>query len=360
LLDGSSLSGSSAYRGIGSYLRNLARALADSGEVELFALVTDPEPFEGLATVIPVTRNAPPRLMDRETRLRLPREVVKARSRYSIDVFHAPASELPARSPVPVVATLHDVVPLVVEGYEWERRRWARLASRFRAAAVVVAVSRFSADEGIRVLGLDPARVRVAHHASGPEFVVDPTVEPGNFLLFVSEYDPRKRPELAVRVLDRLLDAGVDTRLLFAGRVTEHFRPVWERTLAASAHPDRVESLGFVPQERLLELVQTARAVLVTSSYEGFGLPALEAMACGTPVVAFATSATAEVVADGGLLVPEGDLDRFVHRTATLFSDRGAWEAARAQAVARAADFSWEASAAEHLLAYRQALSTER
>jgi glycosyltransferase involved in cell wall biosynthesis len=356
LLDATSLAGSSGYRGIGTYVRNVVEGLERSGEVELVLLVSGEDPFAGRFPTLSVKRDAPPRFADLELRHRLSWDIARAVKRHGVQLFHAPAAELPVRCPVPLVATLHDVIPLVVDGYEWERRRWTKLAARFRAAAAVVAVSHYTAGEGIRMLGLDPERVAVTHLGTSPDLRCDPTTPDRGYLLFVGEYDPRKRPDLAVKVISDLKARGIVARLAVVGRIAEFFQPEWDAMVRSSGVADRLDVRGYVSQADLVTLYQGARALLVTSSIEGFGLPALEAMACGTPVIAYANSATREVVGSGGLLVPDGDDQAFADRTIELLGDDELFAALRVGALARAAEFSWASCAQGTLSAYQRAL----
>lgn len=355
LVDATTLSGASAFRGIGTYLRNVMEALGATGEVDLFALENGDSGLHDLATCLPVRRIAWARYPDLDQRFLLPRDIDRVVRRHGIDVFHAPASDLPASSRIPVVATLHDAVPLVLPGYEWEKRRWQLQAPRFRAASAVIAVSQHSSQEGQDVLGLSPERITVAHHGVPTRFTDNPRLPPEDFLLFVSEFDPRKRPELALKVLDEVIALGHPAELVITGRIDPHSRPRWNAMLDACVNSEHVKERGFVSEEALLRLLGTARAMLITSVHEGFGLPALEAMAGGTPVVAFANTATAEVIAEGGLLVDEADVGAYARAVSSLYNST-TWAAASERARKRAATFSWARSAERHLSAYREAL----
>ncbi len=127
--------------------------------------------------------------------------------------------------------------------------------------------------------------------------------------------------------------------------------PYWEETafaaeLARAPRPDLIDVLGFVAD--LPALYRGAAASVVTSRYEGFGFPALEAMACGTPVVAFANTATKEVVGSGGVLVTDGDVRAAVEALLPILSSDTRRKELSAAAVYRAASFTWERSARAH------------
>jgi glycosyltransferase involved in cell wall biosynthesis len=124
--------------------------------------------------------------------------------------------------------------------------------------------------------------------------------------------------------------------------------------------PDRVELVGYVPRAELVRLYQAADALVVTSRFEGFGLPSLEAMAMGTPVVAFDNSAVAEVVGDGGVLVPDGDTQALVDELAGILSDPALRERLSQAGRRRAGAFTWKESARRHAEVYAQAAEANR
>jgi glycosyltransferase involved in cell wall biosynthesis len=357
LVDATELGGPSVFRGIGTYLRNVLAGLAAEPELEVHALVQDGAELPFGVVAVPFRTRLPARVAWREREVRLRLAIDRAHRRLGVELFFAPATHLPRRSSVPVVATLHDVVPLVAQGYELEVPRWQRLAGRYRQAAVVVAVSAYSGAEGVRTLGLDPARVSVAHLGVSPAFSPGPSGEEGDYLLVVGEYDPRKRHALAVEVLDRLLPELPALELRIVGTVAQDYTAAWEQVLASASCPDRVRVLGRVSAERLLDLYRGARALQVLSSIEGFGLPALEAMACGTPVVAFRNSATEEVVGQGPGLVADGDVQAVADRVLVLQHPATRREAVDAGCV-RASEFSWSACIAVHLAAFHRAVET--
>ncbi len=214
----------------------------------------------------------------------------------------------------PWVQTLLDVIPLVLDTPDQ-----AVLRKDGGGASAPLSpglghhrhLAACAADEGVRLLNLDPSRVLVA------PLGVDPAFHPGDtgpadtpYLLAVSEYSRRKGFAEAFAVVDALADAGYPHRLIVAGRVHPWAQNELAALRAAARHPERIEILGYVPE--LLPLYQGAAAFLMSSRYEGFGLPALEAMASGAPVVAFANSSVTEVVGGGGQLVDDGDVPAMV------------------------------------------------
>jgi glycosyltransferase involved in cell wall biosynthesis len=170
-------------------------------------------------------------------------------------------------------------------------------------------------------------------------------------VLLVSAYDARKGFSEAFAVIDALADAGHPHVLKVAGDLPSWVRPTVETMRSRSRHPERVQLLGFV--DDLPSLYWGAAATIVTSRYEGFGLPALEAMAAGSPVVAFANSSLPEVVGEGGLLVADGDISAFVVAVELLLSDESRRADTVTAGLARAATFTVDAMIDGHVNVYR-------
>jgi len=345
LVDASALGGPSASSGIRTMTRGLLGGLVAEGSFDITAIVTP-----GVHLPSGVKRREVHRVAPRgraelvEHALRLPFEL----RRTSTQVFHEPGFHAPWRVDRPYVQTLFDVIPLVLDDPDLAalRRRWRRFAPRYRRADAVIAISRSAADDGIRLLGLDPARIEIAHLGVGLDFHPGPTTADVPYLLVVSDFSRRKGFAEAFEVVARLADLGYPHRLKVAGRVDPWARRDLDSTIAATRRPDLIEHLGFV--DDLPALVRSASLFLSTSRYEGFGLPALEAMASGVPVVAFANSAVTEVVGDGGCLVADGDVGAMARAGHRLLSSPAAWDEAREAGLARAAGFTWAAAAAVH------------
>ncbi|HZT64249.1 MAG TPA: glycosyltransferase family 1 protein [Acidimicrobiales bacterium] len=342
--DGRALGDASALRGVGTYLRQLLAQLATRSDVEVTALVRPGVPLPPGVGRLALRRLAPDRWATAEHHLLLPRDLARG----GADVAHSPALDPPRRCSTPWVQTIHDVLPLAVSdpALAVERRRWRRFAPRVRTAAAVITPSAHSAGQAVELLGVDPSRVHVVPHG------VDPRFRPGcgdrdRYLLMVAEYGPHKGFAEAAEVARLLAAAGVDHELRITGRVAAPNRHAVEAAVAGSP----VRLLGWVPD--LLPHYQRASVLIVPSRHEGFGLPALEAMATATPVVAFANTATSEVVADGGILVPDGDTAAMAGAVGHLLADPAAWKQASEAAARRATRFDWAKSAEAHAEIFR-------
>lgn len=345
LVDASALGGPSASSGIRTMTRGLLGGLVAEGSFDITAIVTPGVQLPSGVKRQEVHRVAPRgRAELMEHALRLPLELRRTHTQ----VFHEPGFHAPWRVDRPYVQTLFDVIPLVLDDPDLAalRRRWRRFAPRYRQADAVIAISRSAADDGIRWLSLDPSRIEVAHLGVGPTFHPGPRGADPPYLLIVSDFSRRKGFAEAFEVVARLAEHGHPHRLKVAGRVNPWSRRDLEATMAASRRPDLIDHLGFV--DDLPALFRSASLFLCSSRYEGFGLPALEAMASGVPVVAFANSAVTEVVADGGCLVPDGNVAAMADAAHLLLASPGAWGDARGAGLERAARFTWSASARVH------------
>ena len=340
LVDATALGGAGGDRGIGTYVTQLLAHLAEQDGLNVQALCRpDVAPPTGVERV-PVRRTRPGRFQFVEHDLRLPVDLLRNGS----DVFHGLAATPPVRCRRPWVETVFDVIPLTLEsaGLEGERRRWRRIGKRMRRADALVATSSYTASEAIRVLGVDPAKLYVAHLAAAPNFCPpeDRTPAARTSLLFVGGSEPRKRLDHATAVASLVRDAGFPHRLRVCGPAA-----------LAPAPTGDVDVAGWV--DDIAAEYRQAAVLLVTSAAEGFGLPAVEAMASGTPVVAYDNTATAEIVGSGGELVPDGDIAAMSAAVAQLLENEAAWVEASERAVARAGTFDWSRCAAIHADVYR-------
>lgn len=355
-LDGRALGDASAYRGLGTYLRLLLEGLgaaAGAGGLGVSVLVRRGVTVPPGVRSVEVRRRAPDRWATAEHHLLLPGELARLRA----DVVHSPALDPPRRVSGPWVQTVPDVLPLVDPdpAFSVERHRWRRWSERVRRADAVITFSCHSAAQITEHLGLEAGRVRVVPLAPDPRY--RPGAPPGDagapYFLYVGEYGPHKGFREAARVMAELAERGLPHRLLVAGRVAPSRRAAVESELSAGGAKGRrrIEVLGWVPE--LLPLYRGATALVVTSRHEGFGLPAVEAMATGTPVVAFANSALPEVVGGGGWLVADGDTAAMAEALADLAGHPALRARAARAALDRSAAFDRDEMTRRHLEIYR-------
>jgi glycosyltransferase involved in cell wall biosynthesis len=356
LIDASALTDDSSQRGIGRYLRGLLEGLGASSDVSVLALCRPAAPLPDGIERLTAYRFAPGRFRSAERELLLPWDL----RRRPVDVVHSAALDPPRSCPVPWVQTIQDVIPLVFDDPELavERRRWERQAPRLRRAQTIVVPSRHTADTAIAALDLDPRRVVIIPHGVDSRFAPPQDRRPAGqpYLLFVSEYSRRKGYPEAFSVIGALSARGYAHQLRVTGRIAPWVQSTVEALVAAAPAPERIALMGFV--DDLVSEYQNADVFISTSRYEGFGFPALEAMACGTPVVGFANSAVTEVVGDAGILVPDGDTVAMAAAVRRVLDDPSLRADLAGRGIERARDFTWARSAADHADAFRQAMSS--
>ena len=301
------------------------------------------------------------------------RGVVEAARAAGAALLHVPYFAGPLRSPLPLVVTVHDVIPLLFPAYRASlaMRLYLRLVSRTaRRADAVITDSEHSKRDIVRLLGIPAERITAIPLAADPRFRPASDPErlaelrrrfdlPGPVIFNVGGLDARKNlPALIEAFALALPDLDPATRLVIAGRPhTDNPRlyPPLEPVVRRFGLEKHVVLPGAVSEEDKVGLYQVADLYVYPSLYEGFGLSPLEAMACGTPVIAANRSSLPEAVGDGGLLVePEpSELARAIRQV--LLDDRLREDLAR-RARRRAAQFSWERTARETIAVYHQVL----
>jgi glycosyltransferase involved in cell wall biosynthesis len=217
-----------------------------------------------------------------------------------LDVLHCPTVRAPVKSPVPLVVTVHDLAILRhPEAFNAWTRRYTRLLQPrvLRAATRVIAVSEFTRRELVELLGVPEEKIRVIPNAVGEPFGPVGPATPGDYVLAVSTLEPRKNLPRLVEAFRRAQLNGCE--LVVAGGTG------WGDVKLGEG----VRWVGEVGDDELARLYRGARCVAYVSLYEGFGLPVLEAMACGAPVVAGNSEVTLEVAHEAAVLVDPLDTD---------------------------------------------------
>jgi glycosyltransferase involved in cell wall biosynthesis len=286
--------------------------------------------------------------------------------RRRLDVLHGPVNVVPLGAPCPLVVTIHDLAylrrPEVVPA---RRRRYFETMTRLsvRRSRCVLAVSESTKRDVVELLGVAADRVVVTPLAADERFRPLPPGEIARFrqergldkpyILYVGTVEPRKNLATLLLAFDRLApDVPHDLEIGGPdGWLTEGFY----KTLSGLRHRERVRRHDFVPAEDLPAWYGAADLFAFPSLYEGFGLPVLEAMACGTPVVTANVSSLPEVVGDAALTVAPEDEEALAEAIRRVLTEPELADGLRQRGLARAATFSWERTAAQTVAAYRQA-----
>ena len=364
LLDGRPLQGDSAVRGIGSYERGLLTGFAELGRVgELGLLLARdrPQPREveqlHLRVAGPRLRTLHPTLQP----LADPLLVATALRRERPDLYHAVEWGQPLVARMPVIVTVHDLIPFVFPAdYPWVRRARIPALRLLRRADRVITPSHATERDVMRLAHVRRERISVVAEgvaeAFAPVAAADVDVMRRRFglarpyVLAVGTHDPRKRIGVLAEAFARIRRRH-DVDLVIAGDQGT-FDGAVRAALAAAGIAANARLTGLLEQETLAALYSGAACLLFTSAYEGFGLPPLEAMACGAPVVLFANSSLPEVAGPAAVVEPDGDAAAFAEAACRILDDPGA--AARQVAAGRewAARFTWREAAARTLDVY--------
>jgi glycosyltransferase involved in cell wall biosynthesis len=357
-IDGRSFASPAA--GVRRYVSGLVHALRLLDEpVDVVALGGDRDLIPAGVPLVPA-RSHPPTNAGWAL-VGLPRTARDAR----VDVIHAPAYTAPFSAPAPVVVTIHDVsYARHPEWYPYRRdllRRWFYRQSA-RSAALIVTDSDFSASEIVAAYGIDRARIAVVPLGVDDDFgppaaECEGTEEGAPYLLHVGDLHERRNLGVVVEALAQARRTSVELAglsLVLAGRDAGSLAGL--REIAARAGcADTIDYVGMVSDERLRTLYRGASALVYPSRYEGFGLPLIEAMASGTPVIAARAASIPEVVGAAGLLLPPGDVDAWAGAIAQVMGDPARRAVMRTAGLRRAAQFTWARTARMTLDVYRRA-----
>lgn len=287
-----------------------------------------------------------------------------------LDVLHSPDFIPPFRRNCKSVITIHDLAFLLYPHFltHDSARYYSQIDQAVRRTDHIIAVSESTKRDTVQLLGVDESKITVIHEAVHPTFrpisdsqalaqVRERHGISGDFILFVSTIQPRKNLPTLLQAYRQLLDDyRPDCRLVVAGKKGWLFEEAFSITEQLRLQDD-VLFLGRVPGEDLPLLYNAARVHVHPAYYEGFGLPVLEAMACGTPTVVSNVSSLPEVVGDAGLLVEPDDVCGWVVAMWRVLSDDRLREQMIERGLRRAKLFSLEKMAGETMEVYKKVVS---
>jgi glycosyltransferase involved in cell wall biosynthesis len=364
--------------GAGQYTMHLASALSLRPDLDLVLIGRRgdrerwTQPASGARMVSAAPRQRPLRLAWEQ--LALPGLV----RRLEASVHHGPHYTMPEHSSVPMVVTVHDLS--FFEAPQWHDRSKVVLFKRAirvaaRRATAVVCPSRATAEELARWCRVD-AEVFVAHHGVDAERFRPEEAELGTdvailggidarlgdgrpYLVFVGTLEPRKDIPSLVQAFHRIADRHPEALLVLAGGDGWGASAV-DQAIAATSTGQRVVRTGYVADAVIPVLLRSAVAAVYPALYEGFGLPALEALSCGSPLITTSGTAMEEVAGDAATLVPPGDVDALAEALDAVLGSgaagaSGERDRQRRAGLKIAAAHTWEQSADRHVAAYRYA-----
>jgi glycosyltransferase involved in cell wall biosynthesis len=356
-----------AYRapagGVRRYAVELSRALvALNAGLDVVALGADE------AWVPPGVRAIPTRWHPKTNLLWQTVAIPRLARRAAVDVLHAPAYTAPLAGVRRVVLTIHDVsYARRPTFYPYRRDPARRLFYRLSAARAdaLITVSRFSRDEIVTAFGIPQDRIRVIPEAPAAGFrPASPFARDGDatapYVLHVGDLHARRDLPVLMRAVLRVrsIEPRLATlHLVLVGADREQVASRLSAMAADAGAPSAVVHQQELSDDGLLRLYQGASVFAYPSRYEGFGLPLVEAMACGVPVVAADAGATPEVLGNAGILCRPGDEGAFAEAIAMVLTHTSRAMSLRRASLIRAAKFSWERAARETLEVYRQCLT---
>jgi glycosyltransferase involved in cell wall biosynthesis len=289
--------------------------------------------------------------------------------RLGLDVLHSPDFIPPHRPSCKSVITVHDLAFLLYPHFltRESARYYGHIDQAVRWTDHIIAVSESTKQDTVRHLGVAEDKITVVYEAANPIFRPLDRAEArekvrnrhgvdGPFVLFVSTIEPRKNVPTLLRAMWQLGERyKEDVHLVLAGGkgwlYEDAFAVVDELGL-----DDRVHFVGRVSSEDLLYLYNAAEMLAHPAFYEGFGLPPLEAMACGLPVIVSAVASLPEVVGDAGLLVDPHDADELTVAIHRVLNEPDLAAEMRDKGIRQAARFSWERAARETLSIYQRVM----
>lgn len=376
LLEGHRLARTTNYGGIDSYWHNLVPELlkehtADA-EFSLFTAFLNPKHFKALKQFAPLASNmhhwwASPDFLARLGKLEF--------FTGDHDIVHAPEPIFNFRTSGKLVVTAHDLMYLHHPQYlknEWVRNLVKGTESLANRADYWICNSEHTRQDLVKQYGIPRGRTQVVHMGLSESFrnayqkaesiaAVKQQLQLAErqYFLFIGSVEAKKNVELLLRAFGMALGAGLNADLVIGGRAGWKSELVQEVVEELPQLKERVKFLGFVDQQNIAPLVAGARALVLPSRYEGFGMPVVEAMAAGTPVLCSNRGALPEIAGSAAQFFDADDVEKLKSLIEQLDADDGMFDKMRQDGLARAQNFSWKKCADETFSAYRETIALD-
>jgi glycosyltransferase involved in cell wall biosynthesis len=343
--------------GIGTYIRNLVVELARFDQSTEYVLLCKPEDVDRMPKLAPNFRVVaePAKLYSVAEQIRVPLALRRER----VQLLHEPHYTLPPLTRCRSVVTIHDCIHLMFPkavpnrlAYGYAR---ASIWSAARQADRVLTVSEASKRDILHFVDVPPEKVAVIYNAIDERFLRPPDQAQMElvrqryqlndpFILYVGNIKPHKNVERLIDAFGRAREGGLEhLRLVIVGDEISKY-PALRQAVHRHRLDKHVRFLGFQPYDTLASFYRLARAFVFPSLYEGFGLPPLEAMACGTPVITSNVSSLPEVAGDAAVLVDPHDADAIADAIRRVVTDEALRASLIEKGTARARMFSWSES----------------
>ncbi|PZS03093.1 MAG: glycosyltransferase family 1 protein [Candidatus Chloroheliales bacterium] len=360
--------------GVSKYIRALIEQYAAIHHDNQYTVWVPPAPRPSDYAHAANIRFVASRLPTEKPQLRIPWEqVVLPFVSRRLDVLHCPVNIRPLVAFCPTVVTIHDLIYLVYpDKYLPAKRRYLTATTGWsvRHASQVIAVSESTKRDIVRLLHVSPAKVTVVYNGVDERFrpIADKEAIagfkrkhnlPARFILYVGTIEPRKNVGLLLRAFAQLRQQPdfADLRLVIGGAKGWLYDDIFKQ---AGLSEGEIVFPGYLADDELPLWYNSASVFVYPSLYEGFGLPAAEALACGVPVIAANTSSLPEVVGDAGILVAPDDVRGLAGAAARILSDDAYAAHLRAAAIVQGTRFSWRTAAEQTLQVYAAAAGNRK
>ncbi len=355
--------------GAGRYIIELVRALFAANQEDEFVLFAQPHGKEliNLPPSTQVTWHITPSMKPMRRLLWEQTFLPWIARKKKLDLLHSPHYTRPIYLPCRSVVTFHDLsLILYPQLHTRARRLFFPLMMRYSAkqCQAIIAVSENTRQEAIHHLGISAEKIITTPHGISKEFhpienkkILDECRAryslPEKFLLYVGTIEPRKNLPVLLQAYHQALRQGLDAHLVIVGSLGWMYEEVFKKIEVMNLH-EFVHITGYIPQEDLAKVYNLAHVFIYPSLYEGFGLPPLEAMACGTPVIASDELPNKAYLAEAGILVPPGEPQSLSEAILKLAGDEKLRHSLSQKGTIMVANFSWNRTAQITLEVYRK------